>query len=125
MDNVQGLYDLLTDELYTTPALPPAAPWLDNVAPSAPRNLEVKTDSEGYTTLRWEVATDNDKQNAPMYVVYGSNTFPVDTSNPANIIAQRVQGTTFTYAPIFPWNRKTYFAVTAIDRYGNESEATQ
>ena len=125
MDNVQGLYDLLTDELYTTPALPPASPWLDNVAPTAPRNLEVKTDSEGYTTLRWEVATDNDKQNAPMYVVYGSNTFPVDTSNPANIIAQRVQGTTFTYAPIFPWNRKTYFAVTAIDRYGNESEATK
>ena len=125
MDNVQGLYDLLIDELYTTPALPPASPWLDNVAPTAPRNLEVKTDSEGYTTLRWEVATDNDKQNAPMYVVYGSNTFPVDTSNPANIIAQRVQTTEYTYTPIFPWNRKTYFAVTAIDRYGNESEATQ
>ena len=125
MDNVQGLYDLLIDELYTTPALPPASPCLDNVAPTAPRNLEVKTDSEGYTTLRWEVATDNDKQNAPMYVVYGSNTFPVDTSNPANIIAQRVQTTEYTYTTIFPWNRKTYFAVTAIDRYGNESEATQ
>ena len=60
-----------------------------------------------------------------MYVVYGSNTNPVDTQNPANIIAQRVQGTKYTYAPIFPWNRKNYFAVTAIDRYGNESEALQ
>lgn len=125
MDNVQGLYDLLSDELYTAPALPPATPWLDNVAPSAPHNLLVETDSDGYTTLSWEAATDNDTKNAPMYVVYGSNTNPVDTQNPANIIAQRVQGTKYTYASIFPWNRKNYFAVTAIDRYGNESEALQ
>ncbi|MBQ6746716.1 MAG: family 10 glycosylhydrolase [Bacteroidaceae bacterium] len=125
MDNVQGLYDLLTDELYTAPALPPATPWLDHVAPTVPKNLRLATDADGYTRLSWEAATDNDPKNAPMYIVYGSNTYPVDTSNPANIIAQRVQGTEYTYAPIFPWNKKTWFAITAIDRYGNESEAVQ
>ncbi|MCR4765637.1 MAG: family 10 glycosylhydrolase [Bacteroidaceae bacterium] len=125
MDNVQGLYDLLAEDLYRTPALPPATPWLDNVAPTAPKNLLESKDAEGYVHLSWEAATDNDSQNAPMYVVYGANTSPVDTTNPANIIAQRVQGTTFTYVSLFPWNRKTHFAVTAIDRYGNESEAVQ
>jgi len=122
MDNIQGLYDLLVDELYTTPALVPAMPWLDNVAPSAPQGLQVQVDAEGYTHLSWQASTDNDPKNAPMYVIYGSDTYPVDTNNPANIIAQRVQGTTYTYAPIFPWNRKIHFAVTAIDRFGNESK---
>ena len=62
---------------------------------------------------------------APMYVIYGSDTYPVDTSNPENILAQRVQGTEYTYAPIRPWTARKYFAVTAIDRCGNESEAIQ
>ena len=60
-----------------------------------------------------------------MYIIYGATTSSVDTNDPANIIAQRVQGTEYIYAPIFPWNRKTRFAVTAIDRYGNESESVQ
>lgn len=125
MDNVQGLYDLLVDELYTAPALTPALPWLDNKAPSAPKQLHVQTDGDGYTLLKWEAATDNDTRNAPMYVIYASNSYPVDTNNPANIVAQRVKGTTYTYAPITPWAAKAYFAVSAIDRYGNESKAVQ
>lgn len=125
MDNVQGLYDRLTDELYTAPALTPATTWLDNVAPSAPKQLEAQTDVEGYITLKWQAATDNDTQNAPMYVVYGSDSYPVDTNNPANIVAQRVKATSYTYVAITPWSRKSYFAVSAIDRYGNESEAVQ
>ena len=52
-------------------------------------------------------------------------TYPVDTSNPENILAQRVQGTEYTYAPIRPWTARKYFAVTAIDRCGNESKAIQ
>ena len=125
MDNVQGLYDLLTNELYTSPALPPATPWLDAVAPSVPQNLKVEETNDGYTLLSWTSSTDNDSKNAPMYVIYGSNTYPVDTENPMNIIAQRVNGTNYTYTSITPWGAKRYFAVTAIDRYGNESEAAQ
>lgn len=41
-----------------------------------------------------------------MYVIYGSDTYPVDTSNPENILAQRVQGTEYTYAPIRPWTAR-------------------
>ncbi len=125
MDNTQGLYGALEEDFYTAPALHPAMPWIDNVAPTPPAGLTVTTPKNGYWKLSWQPATDNDKRNAPMYVVYGSDTYPVDTSNPENILAQRVQGTEYTYAPIRPWMARKYFAVTAIDRCGNESEACQ
>ena len=125
MDNVQGLYDVLTNVLYTAPALVPPMSWLDNQAPSVPKNLKVETTEKGFSKLNWEAATDNDTRNAPMYVVYASDNYPVDTSNPANIIAQRISGNNYTYVPLLPWTKKRYFAVSAIDRYGNESEAAQ
>jgi len=125
LENTKGLYDKLQYQYYTVPALVPAMPWLDNVAPTAPAALKKEVDADGYVHLSWQIATDNDKQNAPLYVVYASDTYPVDTKNPANIIAQRVSEALFTYAPIAPWNQKLYFAVSAIDRYGNESEAVQ
>ena len=125
MDNTQGLYDALEEDFYTAPALLPAMPWIDNVAPTPPSGLTVETPENGYWKLSWQPATDNDKRNAPMYVIYGSDTYPVDTSNPENILAQRVQGTEYTYVPIRPWTARKYFAVTAIDRCGNESEAIQ
>ena len=111
MDNTQGLYDALEEDFYTAPALQPAMPWIDNVAPTPPSGLTVETPENGYWKLSWQPATDNDKRNAPMYVIYGSATYPVDTSNPENILAQRVQGTEYTYAPIRPWTARKYFAV--------------
>ncbi|WP_276866898.1 glycoside hydrolase family 10 protein [Bacteroides heparinolyticus] len=125
MDNTQGLYDTLEKNFYTAPALQPAMPWIDSVPPTPPTNLRTEQLAEGYLLLRWNPATDNDPQNAPTYVVYGSDTYPVDISNPENILAQRVQGTEFIYAPIFPWTTRKYFAVTAVDRCGNESQAAQ
>ncbi len=125
MDNTQGLYDTLEKNFYTAPALQPAMPWIDSVPPTPPTNLRTEQLAEGYLLLRWNPATDNDPQNAPTYVVYGSDTYPVDISNPENILAQRVQGTEFIYAPIFPWTTRKYFAVTAMDRCGNESQAAQ
>ena len=98
-------------------------PWIDNVPPTAPTHLTVTRLPDGYIHLSWMPATDNDKRNVPTYVIYGSDTYPVDTSNPENIIAQRVQGTEYTYAPVRFWTAKKYFAITAVDRCGNESEA--
>lgn len=123
MDNTQGIYDKLAEQYYTYPALQPPMPWIDSVAPTAPEGLKVVAENNGYTQLSWKAATDNDKRNAPMYVVYASDTYPVDTSKPENIVAQGVRDTHYLYAPIYPWTAKQYFAVTAIDRCGNESKA--
>ena len=125
MDNSQGIYDELTENFYAHPALQPAMPWLDNVPPSAPSGLKVISGKDGYTSLTWQAATDNDKMNAPRYVVYASDVYPVDTTRPENIIAQGIRGTEYIYAPLQPWNRKVYFAITAVDRYGNEGKAVQ
>ena len=63
-------------------------PWLDNVPPTAPSELKVTDINNGYTELKWQAATDNDSRNNPMYVIYASNEFPVDTNRPENIVAQ-------------------------------------
>ncbi|MCI5664304.1 MAG: family 10 glycosylhydrolase [Mediterranea sp.] len=120
-ENTQGIYDLLQQTYYTAPALTPAMPWMDATPPTQPQGLKIKKLAEGYWQLQWEASTDNDRQNPPTYVIYGSADGPVDLHNPAHIVAQRVEGTTFIYAPILPWKTCTHFAVTATDRYGNES----
>ena len=121
MDNTQGIYDDLIENFYAYPALQPPMTWLDNVPPSAPSALKVTSIDNGYTELNWQPATDNDQRNKPMYVIYASNEYPVDTKKAENIVAQSIRETSYIYAPIQPWNAKKYFAVTAIDRCGNES----
>lgn len=124
MDNTQGLYDELHEKYYAHQALQPAMPWLNSTPPTTPTQLKA-TVQGGYTTLTWNPSTDDDVQNAPYYVVYGSDTYPVDTSNPQCIVAQRVRKNSYIHAPIYPWEAKRYYAVSAMDRYGNESEAVQ
>ena len=121
-DNTQNLYDILQNDFYAYPALQPPMTWADSIAPSAPSELKAGQISEGYTRLHWKASTDNDKQNAPTYVVYASDELPVDTQNPANIVATGIRETEYIYAPILPWTTRRHFVVTAIDRYGNESE---
>ena len=125
MENTQGIYDELAENFYAYPALQPPMPWLDNVPPTAPSKLKTTNINNGYTELKWQAATDNDSRNQPMYVIYASNEYPVDISRPENIVAQGIRDTNYIYAPILPWNTKKHFAVTAVDRYGNESAATQ
>lgn len=121
-DNIQNLYDILQNDFYAYPALQPPMTWADSIAPSAPSDLKAGQISEGYTRLHWKASTDNDKQNTPTYVVYASDELPVDTQNPANIVATGIRETEYIYAPILPWTTRRHFVVTAIDRYGNESE---
>lgn len=121
MNNTQGLYDKLTEHYYTHPALVPPMPWLDREVPTPPGNLQIEQQGEGYWKLSWQASTDNDPQNAPRYVIYASDTYPVDIRKAENIVAQGIRETEYIYAPLFPWRRKLYIAVTAIDRYGNES----
>ena len=121
-DNTQNLYDILQNDFYAYPALQPPMTWADSIAPSAPSELKAEQISEGYTRLHWKASTDNDKQNTPTYVVYASDELPVDTQNPANIVATGIRETEYIYAPILPWTTRRHFVVTAIDRYGNESE---
>ena len=118
-NDTKGVTSMLKEEFYTQPALVPPVTWIDSIPPTAPQNLHVKKSGNGYTRLTWEAA--QDVESDVTYVVYASDTWPVDTSKAAHIIAQGVRETSYIYAPIMIWEAKKYFAVTATDRCGNES----
>lgn len=125
MNDTQGVYTCLHNEFYTAPALPPSMPWIDDVPPTVPGEFTVRREADGYVHLTWKPATDNDPHNPPTYVIYASDSYPVDTNNPRHIIAQRVTGSGYFHTTVHPLLRKRYFAVTAMDRCNNESAPAQ
>ena len=92
--------------------------WTGKRAPSVVSGLTVK---RGLTAdiLSWHQATDNSGADYLLYNVYASRTFPVDTENPANLIATRLREQALTV----PHKGHTlHYAVTAMNRYGLESQ---
>ncbi|RCJ29145.1 hypothetical protein A6770_00685 [Nostoc minutum NIES-26] len=54
MQNRGGISDLLTKDVYATPALVPASPWLDNTLPGKP-SLDIQKDAAGKKVqLNWK-----------------------------------------------------------------------
>ena len=61
--------------------------------------------------------------NYILYNVYGSNTYPVNVAKAENLLATNVRAAEYELAGRALTVR--HYAVTAIDRFGNESPATQ
>ena len=117
-DNTRGIYDFAShfDE---TPALIPPMTWTWNQAPSAPTRLQIQRGSQ-QDRLTWSGAVDNSRASYLLYNIYASTTTPhIDVNEPRNLIATRMKGERLT---IPHTNGQTvYYAVCALDRYGNES----
>ena len=124
VNNTKGVYKTLKREHYTYPAIPQAMKGVDSIPPSTPTQLTYSTTNYS-VLLNWTESVDNDTKNQPKYIIYASPEYPVDTSKPENIIKINHNNTQFTYTPVYSWLKQQYFAVTAIDRYGNESEPIQ
>lgn len=120
--DTQKTYSHLKSSFYKEPALIPAMPWLNNTQPNQPENLKVLF-SHDTAQLSWKRNESDQKECT--YIIYKSDKFPVDTKNPENILESYVQGNQFVYTPYNTSEIYNYYAVTSIDRYGNESEATQ
>ena len=117
LDNVKGIYDYVSD-FDRHPALIPPMTWLHSLAPTPPTAIDVVRTAEG-DHIAWHGATDY--SNAPylLYNIYASTDEHVDTNNPANLVATRIKD-----CHIVVGGKRTqplYYAVTALDRYGNES----
>lgn len=121
-DNVKGLYDYLDQQFYPFPALTPPCTWLDSIAPNSPENLIAFT-SGGKGYLMWETSQDNICGTDVYYNVYASRSYPVDISRPENLVSVKQRDTRYEYNPAFCALNGIHFAVTATDRFGNESPA--
>ena len=93
--------------------------WERKQAPSPARQLDIK---RGMTAdrLAWSSARDNSGADYLMYNVYASEDYPVDVNDAANLISIRQRLTTLS---VTHRGRPLNYAVTATDRYGNESAA--
>ena len=115
-DNVKGIHDYLR-YFYSTPALVPAMPWVSDTPPAMPQGFTVENTDEA-TILRWQRA------EGVQYNIYSSTLFPVDTTDPANLIVTYSTDTIYTeLTPSLALRR--HYAITAIDRYGIESHPLQ
>ncbi len=119
--NIKGIYDATCEEFFPFPALIPAMTWTSHTAaPEPPVNLKYK---DGTISWQYDSPVADGKWRTIYFNVYGSNTYPVDVSKADNLLAQRLSDSSYVVAGRAL--KKHYFAVTAIDRYGNESVVLQ
>ena len=122
-DNTKGLYDFVSNHFCPYPALlrPLSSSFLP---PSAPGCLVVSRSDKG-VSLHWEGAFDRSNGDRLTYNVYASPAYPVDTDDARNLMLANISaGDVFVPHTSSPTGMM-YYAVTATDRYCNESVARQ
>ena len=113
-DNTKGLYDYLQKDFYPYPALLPPMPWLNTETPDTPKLVTRERKNGVNEYIEWA------PQKGCRYVIYASSKLPIDTSNPANIV-KKTYDNNYTYSLLGAYYHDYHIAVTALDRYGNES----
>jgi uncharacterized lipoprotein YddW (UPF0748 family) len=108
----------LRERLFNIPALPPQMPWKDAVPPLPPKGVEIADSKLSWTSGGLAA----DMEQAWKYGVYF---FPkkhkADLNDPQYIVA--LTQNPFWAIPEYLERQQGKWAVTAIDRLGNESEA--
>lgn len=116
-DNTRGIYDYVR-QFDEAPALIPPMTWTWNEAPTSPTRLDIQRGSS-QDRLSWSGATNPSRTSYLLYNIYASTMPNVDVNEPRNLIATRLQAERLN---IPHTNGQTlYYAVCALDRYGNES----
>lgn len=115
-DDIKGIYGF-TKRFNPSPALIPPMTWENADVPTAPSHLTIQGNS-----LLWEESNPDDSSPYILYNVYASRKCPVDVNDAKNLIVTRQTSTELHFSKSLEgW----YFAVTAMDRYGNESAPKQ
>lgn len=136
-NNTKGIYDTTCDEFFPYPALTARMTWMgDTLAPTAPTSLYYKDGTlhweshtlsnspcEGEDSIRKVPSPLGEDGKGPLYNIYGSNTYPVDVTKAENLLAARVTDTQWQLNARA--QKVRHYAVTAMNRLGNESPAAQ
>jgi uncharacterized lipoprotein YddW (UPF0748 family) len=97
-------------------SLVPTMAWKDSLPPPAPTGLAV-TSSEGRWLLTWDPPGNSEPLS---YVIYGSPKERISVEDVSNIVSITGRGDTSFVDPK-PRKAPWWYAVTAVDRSGNES----
>ncbi len=120
-DNLKGIYTYAQRVFTPTLALPPAMTWENNKLPAPPSELNT-SEEQGKAIISWRGGRSANNSPYILYNVYASTSYPVDVTDARNLIAMRYAKNRIV---VSPRNAQMYFAVTSIDRYGNESQPLQ
>ena len=120
-DNLKGIYTYAQRVFTPTLALPPAMTWENNKLPTPPSELNT-SEEQGKAIISWRGGRSANNSPYILYNVYASTSYPVDVTDARNLIAMRYAKNRII---VSPRNAQMYFAVTSIDRYGNESQPLQ
>lgn len=119
-DNTKGIYDFASGYMDCHPALVPPLAWESDILPLAPSMLDIKRGEYG-DYLSWSGAQDMSDGPYLLYNIYASDVWPVDIGDAGNLIAVRYQHQDIFVRYPSDGPRLLHYAVTAVDRYGNES----
>ncbi len=118
-DNTKGLFDYLSQTYYPYPALMPAMVWSDSTHPDKPILQKRERVDNVMEQLVWQPVS---KAGQPCrYVVYACPRENMDIENPQNIMCI-LRAPEYTYNQLTAYLYNLKIAITALDRFGNESE---
>ncbi|MFC5459120.1 family 10 glycosylhydrolase [Massilia niabensis] len=120
--NPLGYRTDLQQNVYHRPALVPAMPWKDTLAPAAPGSLAASVANDA-VVLSWAQAPDarDEMEKVRRFAVYRSESREIDIEAGENLV-----GVTEASTPAFADTKAQagkyyYYAVTALNRLSNES----
>ena len=119
LDNVKGIYNYMLQNDCHPPLIPPMT-WAQSIAPIAPTRLNIERTQRG-DNLSWSGAIDRSDGSYLLYNVYASTEEQVDITRAENLIATRQRASQLSIRRNSS-QRPLHYAVTALDRYGNESQ---
>lgn len=127
-NNPLGISSLISSS-YNHPALIPTMPWKDNTPPPTPTELTATQVTGNRMLLSWKASlkTNNEFDRIRSFVIYRVENNRMDLSNSASIraivpVLSANQSLSFEDIDLAP--NKTYtYAITALDRFQNESNA--
>ncbi len=114
-DDTKGIYGYLEKTYYPYPAMLPPMTWQSTSAPETPQLISRTRVGGVNEKIEWETETEGCR-----YVIYASRETPVDTGNPQNIVKVTYDNS-YTYSLLGAYYHDYHLAITALDRYGNES----
>ena len=116
-NNSKGIYDTACKEFFPYPALTARMTWMgDTIAPPAPTSIIY---NKGI--IQWQAP--QSPKSGLLYNVYGSNVYPVDITKAENLLAVNLRDTHWELNARA--QKVRHYAITTIDRFGNESSALQ